>query len=407
VLRNAIAALLACWVSLGCGTPKVVQVDAIQAPAGSEDALLDVGIVVFDPGVSSEEPPPEHVNPQIRAAEANYFAHLLRTTLEGTRQWGAVRVVPHASPGNELTVVGKILESNGLVLRIEVEAYDATGLEWLSKEYETGLDEVAYQAAKVGGYDPYQPLFNLVANDLLMARGDLPPSAIGRIRNVAEMRFAADLAPDPFAAYLEEGKDGRWGLARLPAHDDPALQRVLQIRDRDAMFLDSLNAHYSYFAHEMEKRGYSDLREAAMVEELAYQEVKRKANLRKVAGIAMVLAGAAAAIGGGNDASVILGTAAAAVGVEVARGGFQMSGEAKIHREAIEELVTSFDAEVTPLVVEVQGDTIRLTGTAATQYDEWRELLAGIYRAETEMQAGLPVADPPIETPYEHAPASE
>lgn len=409
--RRSIAALAACFVSVACGTPKVVQVDAIQAPAQtspqSEDALLDVGVVVFDPGVEPGETPPDHVNPQIRAAEANYFAHLLRTTLEGTRQWGAVRVLPQPGPGAELTVEGTILESNGLVLRVAIEAYDATGRGWLSKDYETGLDEAAYQAARAGDYDPYQPLFNLVANDLLAVRGDLPAGALGQIRNVAEMRFAADLAPDPFAAYLEQTGDGRWEVVRLPARDDPALQRVLQIRDRDAMFADSLGAHYAYFAHQMDQRGYGDLRQAAMVEELAYREVKRQANMRKVAGIAMVLAGAAAAIGGGNDASIILGTAAAAAGVEVARGGFQMSGEAKIHREAIEELVTSFDTEVTPLVMEVEGETVRLTGTAAAQYQEWRELLAAIYRAETELQAGLPEAGPPIETPHEQAPAAQ
>ncbi len=411
MLRKSIAAFLASWLSLACGTPKVVQIAAVQAPALSEDALLDAAIVVFNPGVAPGEAPPEQVNPQIRAAEANYFPYLLRTTLEETRQWGAVRVVPAPNPGNEVTIEGEILESNGLVLRLRIEAYDATGREWLAKKYETGLDEAAYKAAEAGGYDPYQPLFNLIANDLVAARERLSPRETGRIRDVAEIRFAADLSPDPFADYLEESRGGEWQLTRLPAHGDPTMQRVLQIRDRDAMFLESLNAHYAYFAQEMDRRGYRELREAAMVEELAYREVKRKANLRKVAGIAMVLAGAAAAIGGGNNASIILGTTAAAVGVEVARGGFQMSGEARIHREAIEELVTSFDSEVTPLVVQMKGDTVRLTGTAAAQYEEWRTLLAALYRAETELQAdGLPLpvaAGSPIETPDEQPAAAE
>jgi hypothetical protein len=399
--------VFACALALACGTPKVIQVNAIKAPALSEDALLDASIVVFDPGVTPGETPPEQVNPQIRSAEASYFPYLLRTTLEETRQWGLVRVVPTPSSGNELTIEGEILESNGLVLRLKIEAYDATGREWLAKKYETGLDAAAYQAAKEGGYDPYQPLFNLIANDLMRARNELSAREVARVRDVAQMRFAADLSPDPFASYLEQRRGGEWQLTRLPAHGDPSMQRVLEIRDRDAMFVDSVNAHYAYFAQEMDKRGYRDLREAAMVEELAYREVKRQANLRKISGIALVLAGAAVAVAGGNEATAILGTATAAAGVEVARGGFQMSGEAEIHREAIEELAASFDSEVTPVVIEMQGDTVRLTGTATAQYEEWRRLLAALYRAETELQAvGPPVAASPTEIPDEQpAPA--
>ncbi len=399
-MQQLIAVVLAVASTLACGTPKVVQVDAIRAPGLADDALLDAAIVVFDPGVQAGEAPPERVNPQIRAAEASYFPHLLRTTLEETRQWGAVRVVPAPSAGNELTVEGEILESNGMVLRLEIEAYDATGREWLAKKYETGLDEAAYQAAKAGRYDPYQPLFNLIANDLVAARDRLEPRDIARVRDVAQIRFAADLSPDPFADYLESGRGGKWQIVRLPAHDDPSLQRVLQIRERDAMFVDALNAHYSYFAEEMDRRGYRDLREAAMIEERAYRDVKRQANLRKASGIALVVLGAAAAIAGGNDASAILGTATAAAGVEVARGGFAMSGEAEIHREAIEELAASFDSEVTPVVVEMQGETVRLTGTATAQYEEWRGLLAALYRAETELAAEeLPVVGAPLPTP--------
>ena len=35
------------------------------------------------------------------------------------------------------------------------------------------------------------------------------------------------------------------------------------------------------------------------------------------------------------------------------------------------------------MVVTVQGETRRLTGTAAAQYESWRRLLKQIYEAET------------------------
>ena len=36
-----------------------------------------------------------------------------------------------------------------------------------------------------------------------------------------------------------------------------------------------------------------------------------------------------------------------------------------------------------PMVVTVEGETRRLTGTAAAQYESWRRLLKEIYEAET------------------------
>ncbi len=40
-----------------------------------------------------------------------------------------------------------------------------------------------------------------------------------------------------------------------------------------------------------------------------------------------------------------------------------------------------------PLLVQVEGQTLKLEGTAEDQFAEWRRLLAQIFRAET----GLPV----------------
>ena len=50
-----------------------------------------------------------------------------------------------------------------------------------------------------------------------------------------------------------------------------------------------------------------------------------------------------------------------------------------------------------PVKVEVEGRTLKLTGTAEEQYREWRRLLATIYAEET---GGVsPAATPPAATP--------
>jgi hypothetical protein len=57
--------------------------------------------------------------------------------------------------------------------------------------------------------------------------------------------------------------------------------------------------------------------------------------------------------------------------------------EKRLHAEALEELSVSFDDEVKPMVVEIEGTQHRLTGTAELQYEEWRELLRQLYISET------------------------
>jgi hypothetical protein len=69
-----------------------------------------------------------------------------------------------------------------------------------------------------------------------------------------------------------------------------------------------------------------------------------------------------------------------------------------MNREALRELAGSFDSEVAPILIDVEGEVLRLTGSVETQYTTWRQLLRQIFAAET----GLPLD--PNEAPI---PASE
>jgi hypothetical protein len=77
-----------------------------------------------------------------------------------------------------------------------------------------------------------------------------------------------------------------------------------------------------------------------------------------------------------RTAGVIGGTAAV-------MSGIKKFSDAKIAAQEVRELADSFEAEVAGQVVEVEGRSLKLTGTAEEQYREWRRLLAAIYREET------------------------
>ena len=79
-------------------------------------------------------------------------------------------------------------------------------------------------------------------------------------------------------------------------------------------------------------------------------------------------------------------------GVAAVISGYKKREEAKIHTESLKEISGSFQTEAAPLVVDVEGRTLRLTGTAEEQYAEWRRLLHELYQEETGLVPTAPVA---------------
>jgi len=115
---------------------------------------------------------------------------------------------------------------------------------------------------------------------------------------------------------------------------------------------------------------------------VAMAKVKRDAYTRIAAGVALVALGAL--VGSSSDFSApVLGGTIALIGGQVFVSGVNISSQAEMHRTAIQELSESFDNEMKPLVMEFQGKTYELTGSAEEQYRRWRELLRQIYYAET------------------------
>ena len=353
-----------------------------------ENQLLDVWVELFDPGeLPEDEEEAMGLSMDIRDAEARFMPEQLRTTMESTGHWGAVRVVPQNTTGGELLVQGKILTSNGEQLVLQIKAFDATGREWFNRNYEEELDENVYKTRGLISHSPdsdvFQSLYNTIANDLAEFRRSLPATDIATIRQVAELRFAAELSPEAFADDLAVDADGNYTVVHLPAANDPMYQRVLAIRDRDFLLIDTLNGHFDNFCREM-KTPYSEWRKARSEEAAALQKVKNEALQRKLLGVAAILGAIALEVSNnGNYNSSVLRDTLVLGGAYAIKTGFDKDSETDIHRDAIIELDESFSAEARPLVVEVEGETHELTGSAEVQYAKWRALLKRIYVSET------------------------
>jgi hypothetical protein len=349
-----------------------------------EDQLLDVWVELFDPGeLPEDEEEAMGLSMDIREAEARYMPEQLRLAMEATGYWGAVRLVPQNTEGAELLVRGTIIESNGEQLELEITALDATGREWFNRNYEEEIEVDAYRRSETSSEDVFHSLYHAIANDLAEFRQTLTARDIVTIHQVAELRFAADLSPDVFADYLTLDSKGRYSVARLPAADEPMFRRVLAIRDRDFLLIDTLNGHFDNFTREMD-HPYNEWRNARSEEAEALRKVENDALKRKLLGVAAIIGAVVLeSSNNGNYGTSVLRDSLILGGAYAIKSGFDKDSESEIHRDTIIELDESFSSEARPLVVEVEGEVHELTGSAEVQYAQWRALLKRIYASET------------------------
>jgi len=352
-----------------------------------EELLLDVGIQLFDPGLPDDEYErymleERGVFADVRKSEARYFPLRLKQALETSGFWGAVRLVP-SSHVVDVRIGGAIWKSNGKKLEVDIKVVDATGKEWLDKRYKNEANPMAYKDEETDR-EPFQDLYNNIANDLLKVSRKLDEEDIVEIRRVSELRFANYLAPTAFEEYLEVKKN-KYKIERLPTYEDPMMLRLAEIRERDFMFVDTLNEYYADFDAQM-KESYDGWRAFSYEEQVALDKLNKTKNIERILGIAAVVGGIVATTKGGRWGSgggqvAILG------GMAAIQDSLEKAQEAEMHREGLRELAASFDSEVAPILLDVEGEILRLTGSVETQYATWRQLLRQIFAAET----GLPM----------------
>lgn len=163
------------------------------------------------------------------------------------------------------------------------------------------------------------------------------------------------------------------------------LTRVRNVRSRDDMLVDTINSYYDAYYQDLWEP-YTDWRKFRSEELSTLRDLERQALTRQVLGIASIVG--AIALGASADYDtrartstlrdvMVIGGAAAVY------SGVQKKEESRINKEVIEELGISFSSEAEPLVIEVDGETLRLAGSAEQQYTRWRKILRKIYARDT------------------------
>ncbi len=383
--------ILICLTFLGGCVSHVVRTvdmtppDRAARPLG-ENELLDVGVAVFDPNVPEDydEQVKQLIQPDIRQAEASYMPYVAKNLLQSTGNWGAVRVVPRPTHAVDVVVDGKILHSDGESLALELSVEDATGKTWFTKTYRALASKYAYGEDVPPDVDPFQSIYKELSDDMLAYRSQLSADDIKTIRATAKMKFARDFAPDAFADYVEDTRNGDFVLKRLPAPDDPMLQRVERVRQREYLFIDTLDEYFENFYRKMHGP-YQSWRASTYDEAVALKQLRGEARRRTLGG-AVAIVGGVAAMQQSSDATVDTGGLVSVIGGAMTlKSAIAKRQEAAIHAEAMREVGQSAEATLMPHTIELQNQVVRLEGTVDEQYDKLRKILRDLYFSELDL----------------------
>ncbi len=350
---------------------------------------IDVIIPVFDPGLPKDpaDNDDEKIWPELRRAEANRFAYKLKEALEKTGQFGAVRVTPDATATGDLYLLGRIEQSNGEEVAIDIEAIDISGKQWLNETFDHEVTKEFQENQRNAGLDPYDPVFTEAAAAIVAELRKHSWHDLEELHYLADLRFGANFSESSFMQYMKVD-DGEYTIVRKPSDDDPMLQRVRAIRVRDQLFVDSLQDSYASFSQQMNE-SYLMWQQQSLLETEAERTAGRKAMGQAVGGVFLIGLAVLSAVAGARSKAVGSSAAGATgaiiggmAGTSLLSESFKTSDEAKVHRDSLNELGKSVDMALAPQVIAFEKESVKLTGDAREQFTQWRAFLQKIYAEE-------------------------
>ena len=322
-----------------------------QAPEPLEVATapaaptLDIGVVLFDPGVDDKDDSPAA---NVRRLEASLLARELKAALVESNQFGVVRLVPEASTLTPVSIHSELLFSDGRDLVIHVTVRDAMSQVWFDHT-------ISHRETFSSGADTSpKEIFHVVSNRLRSNWWQYSAKQRTNLIAASEVRYAQTLAPDAFADMVNVSDDG-WELNRLPATDDPMWARVTRVRNQEYLFCDAIDEQYEDLAERVMPT-YALWRRAT-VEQAAWLERYEQRVMERDEK--------------DHDS-------------RFARMQAQYAAyrSYRIQEQAMYELAEAFENETQPTTLRTVEQVVRLEGTLAVQYNEWRRLLRDIFILE-------------------------
>lgn len=349
-------------------------------PPFPDHALLDIGIPTLDPGLELTSDK-DTVLPEVRYAESVFIANKIAKTIENSAAWGSVRVIPNSNVVVDVYLNAVILQSDGETMKLDVSVTDSSGKEWYAKRYKLVVGKYTYDRRIRRQHDPFQNLYTEISNDLLEKRKKVKQKRIEELRTISKLRFAKVFSPEAFKDYLSLSKKGILKIERLPAENDSILERVERIRDKDYLYIDTMQDYYDRFGNRMDT-SYQNWRKGSYDYVVKARQMDEKARRKIWGGVLAIAGGIYTRNTANNGLERDAGTLTASSGGVLIKSGLDDKNRAAGYRESLSEMGASLSAVLEPQVIELDDQTITLTGTVDNQYEQWKKLLSDIYQAE-------------------------
>ena len=368
-----------------CGVQKVTS--TVEMPLKKQVVSLkrvhplDIAVIPFKPNENeSTKDNDSYTNSTAKNAEGLFLANQLTSTIQKTSAWGAVRSIPDRKTIVDVYVNGQIINSDGEKLTLKITVTDVANKNWFTKTYTQTVGNYAYKKNMELYRDPFQNLFNNIANDLLEYNRKLPYGEAEKLSTISTLKFAGDFSPESFNGHIKETTSGELEISRLPAENDPILKKISSLRKRDYLFIDAMQGHYDNFTRRMHKP-YQSWRQATLEEISSARELKRQSIARTVGGVAAIIGGIMAS-GSSNGSAQSAGAVAIGSGALLVKSGMEKRAELKIHEDVLTELEQSLESEIEPRIIELENDRVVLTGNVTEHYNQWKSFLLQRYKAE-------------------------
>ena len=173
------------------------------------------------------------------------------------------------------------------------------------------------------------------------------------------LRYAQSLAPSAFSGFLTSTADGRYSVIRLPARNDPMLERIRRLRETGYVITDAVDAKYQELHAEI-----------ATVYEI-WRKYRRKNVTYQEEQAAEVQSSGPGAM----------------------RGSYEyyknLYDNYKWDRMAAQEqdrLAVAFHTEVGPRITSMERRVAELDGWIDEKQATWNRLLEELFEAETSAQ---------------------
>jgi hypothetical protein len=336
----------------------------LAAAAGQAGGALasgpDVSIAIFDAGIPEDQA--QHrdleVFPRIRRVEALFHPFLVLDALTRSGGWGALRIVPGLDAASELFVSGEILRSDGDSLTLHIHAVDATGRVWVDRAFSGDVTD-DYAESEADGDPSHRRLFDAIAAELLQVRNTLTSKEKQTISEVSLLRYAQQIAPRAFGEFLTAAPDGSVTIHRLPARDDPMIERIALVRSTEYVITDTVDAKFRQIHGEVASVYDAWRRYRRKVLEYEQEDLRRAQDTASE----------------GEPGSY-----------ETIRNAYDNYKYHRITEQEQDKFAIAFENEVGPTVESIEARVDELQAWIEDKYAEWRRILEELHELETTLE---------------------